>query len=162
VMRKYRLDQKVAGQGLVEFTLILPILLLALMGIIEFSRLLATYIGVNSASREAARYGAGVGLTNRATLTPPYQDCDGIRAAAERTTALAALDDVVIEYDNLNDGTTALCPPSRSDVILGSRIIVTVTASFQPIVPLANLQSLTIVSTSRRTILKEVWITASW
>ena len=65
------------GQGLVEFALILPIFLTLIMGIVEFGRLMITYAGVASASREATRYGASVG-TN-ASGVEHYRDCDGIR-----------------------------------------------------------------------------------
>jgi len=45
------------GQGLVEFALILPILLLVLVGIFEFARILFIYVNVSNAAREGARYG---------------------------------------------------------------------------------------------------------
>ena len=54
--------------------------------------------------------------------------------------ALAPLQDsdIVIEYDNPATGFyTAACPPVL--LSLGDRIIVTVTVTFEPIVPLINL-----------------------
>ncbi len=44
------------GQGMTEFALILPLLLLLLLGIIEASRVIWAYITVQAAAREAARY----------------------------------------------------------------------------------------------------------
>lgn len=44
------------GQGLVEFALILPLLLLLLLGIIEGARVIVAYITVQNAARESARY----------------------------------------------------------------------------------------------------------
>lgn len=44
------------AQGLVEFALILPVLLLLLLGIIEGARVIWSYITVQTAVREAARY----------------------------------------------------------------------------------------------------------
>ena len=44
------------GQGLVEFAIILPVLLLILFGIIEFARLLQAWLAVENASRFAVRY----------------------------------------------------------------------------------------------------------
>ncbi|AEF94051.1 TadE family protein [Desulfotomaculum nigrificans CO-1-SRB] len=43
------------GQTLVELALILPILIILLMGTIEFGRIFFTYLTVTHASREAAR-----------------------------------------------------------------------------------------------------------
>jgi Flp pilus assembly protein TadG len=46
------------GQDLVEFALILPLLLLLLLGIIEFGITIFTYNTIANASREVARYGS--------------------------------------------------------------------------------------------------------
>ncbi|MEW5959564.1 MAG: TadE/TadG family type IV pilus assembly protein, partial [Chloroflexota bacterium] len=48
--------KKNRGQGLTEFALILPVLLLLLLGIIEAGRVIWAYITVQTAAREAARY----------------------------------------------------------------------------------------------------------
>ncbi|MEA1961385.1 MAG: TadE family protein [Bacillota bacterium] len=45
------------GQALVELALVLPVLLMILMGIIEFGRVFGASMVLNSLSREAARYG---------------------------------------------------------------------------------------------------------
>lgn len=45
------------GQSLVEFTIILPVLLLLVMGIIQFGLIFNSYITVANASREGARAG---------------------------------------------------------------------------------------------------------
>lgn len=45
-----------AGQGLVEFALILPLLLMLLLGIIEGARIAWAFVTVQEAAREAARY----------------------------------------------------------------------------------------------------------
>lgn len=51
------------GQSIIEFALILPILLLILMGILEFGLMLNAYLSINNASRDGARY-ASVGSTD--------------------------------------------------------------------------------------------------
>jgi Flp pilus assembly protein TadG len=51
------------GQALVEFAVILPLLLLLIMGIIEFGMMLNSYLTVRNVSREGARAGI-VGSTN--------------------------------------------------------------------------------------------------
>ena len=147
------------GQGLVEFSLVLPVLLLVLLGIVEFGRAMLIYSEVTSASREAARYGAGVGLTNRADLTPPYADCAGIIAAARRMTVIVPLNTISISYDNPDPLKAYVyngCPPPS--VSLGDRIIVRVTATYRPIVPLVNIPPLPISSEASRTILRDIWI----
>jgi hypothetical protein len=50
--------RKSLGQSLVEFTVLLPILLLMISGLIEFGFLLNYYLDLIDAAREAARYAA--------------------------------------------------------------------------------------------------------
>ena len=64
------------AQGLVEFALVLPLLLLIILGIMEFGRLLFSYAIVTTASREGARYGSAVGRVSGTTRR--YEDCPGI------------------------------------------------------------------------------------
>ncbi len=45
------------GQSLVEFAILLPILLLLLMGILEFGIMLNSFLTVNNSAREGARLG---------------------------------------------------------------------------------------------------------
>ena len=51
------------GQSLVEFALVLPLILLILMGIVEFGLMFNSYLTINNASREGARL-ASVGGTD--------------------------------------------------------------------------------------------------
>lgn len=158
------------AQGMLEFAIILPILLMMLFGIIEFGRLLFTYSAVVTAARESSRYGAASGnVDNDPTKPYYYQDCDGIRAAAIRigsiagiTNTASATNGVVIAYDK-GPGAAAVgsgCPaPGPSTVVLnkGDRIIVTVNARFVPMQGLIpSLQPMTITSTVKRTIVVDV------
>lgn len=52
--KKFRRDER--GQAMTEFALVLPILLLILMGIVEFGRIFHAYIVINEAARDAVRY----------------------------------------------------------------------------------------------------------
>lgn len=45
------------GQSLVEFSILLPALLLLLMGILEFGLILNSYLTINNLAREGARLG---------------------------------------------------------------------------------------------------------
>jgi len=56
VLKKfYRLKRKEDGQAVVEFALVLPILLLVVLGIMEFGWLFYGNIVITSAAREGAR-----------------------------------------------------------------------------------------------------------
>jgi Flp pilus assembly protein TadG len=62
---------KIAGQGLVEFALTLPLLILILVGVLDLGRLSFAAMTVTNAAREGARYGASnpgdtAGITSRA------------------------------------------------------------------------------------------------
>jgi Flp pilus assembly protein TadG len=145
------------GQTLVEFALILPAFLMLIMGIVEFGRLMITYAGVASASREAARYGATVGVN--ASGVEHFADCAGIRAEAKRVAAIAPITDadITIQYDNPSTGFfEASCPPSQFE--LGDRVIVTVSITFDPIVPLIDMGSIPMTSETRRTVLRDVYV----
>ena len=45
------------GQSLVEFAILLPVLLLLIMGILEFGLILNSYLTINNSAREGARLG---------------------------------------------------------------------------------------------------------
>lgn len=146
---------------MVEFVFALPILLLLIAGTIEFGRLMAIHSMVNSASREAARFAASAGDAGPGTRHH-YQDCDAIRAAAIRVSdPLIAIDpgDIEIEFDS-GPGTALLsppgCPPPVDQVGLGTRVIVRVSADYEPMVPLVPIDPLAISSETRRSLLTDV------
>jgi len=60
------------GQSLVEFALILPVLVILILGIVDFGMGLRSYISLTNATREGARF-AAIGSTAGAYPT----DCDG-------------------------------------------------------------------------------------
>lgn len=143
------------GQGLVEFALVLPLLLMLIFGIIEFGRLLFVYAAVNTASREAARYGSAAGDNGSGTLR--YEDCGGMVAAAQRVGILANVTVKNIAYDS-GPGTPkdyASCPPGEID---GGRhrVVVSVSADYEPMVPLLNIDNLTFSAESARTIFNSI------
>lgn len=144
---------------MVEFALLIPVLLALIMGTIEFSRLFAIQTLVDAASREAARYGAGGGDKGFGTQNQ-YQDCTGIEAAAKRVAgALIELSSVTISYDN-GPGTSQIsppgCPPPSDQIGLATRVVVGVTANYEPVVPLVPLPSRTIISETARSLLIDI------
>jgi len=52
------LEEIYRGQGLIEFALIMPVLLLMIMGIIDFGRMFYIYSAASNAVREAVRVGS--------------------------------------------------------------------------------------------------------
>jgi Flp pilus assembly protein TadG len=140
---------------MVEFALVLPLLLFLVFGIIELGRLMVIYTSVAAASREGARYGSAAGTSEY--NVPYYLDTQGIQEAVMRMTLLIAPDTIDITYDH-GPNTEEFEPSSSSDVRLGDRINVTVTALYDPILGLTPLQPFTVASTTSRTIVKEVAI----
>lgn len=167
---KQQKTQRRKGQAMVEFALVFPIFLLLVMGVIELGHLIFIYSSVYVSSREAARYGAAAGYTSSGT--PYYQDCAGMRDAAQRvgayggvtnaTLAPAAVDtthNTGVAIELWKDGATSpvdysTCPDL--DVVMGDRIRVTTQVYYEPIVPLVPIPAFAISHTSTRTILKNV------
>ena len=120
-----RIAQAPTAQGMVEFALVLPLLLVVMLAVIEFGRLLFIYSAVFTASREAARYGAATGITSGNTAR--YQDCTGMRAAAMHIGDLVGISnsDIAISYDNGTGSTIGGCPVNGlgpADITLGDII----------------------------------------
>jgi len=130
-----------SGQGLVEFALVLPALLLTIMGIADFGRLFAVYSNLFNAAREGARYG----------VVDP-KNVPGITGAARNKINLIEGDeaDIYVHYDS-GPGT----PLKAFDgVTVGDRVIVTVDANVDLITPFirAIVQQLRVETVATRTI----------
>jgi hypothetical protein len=153
--------RKEKAQGMVEFALVLPLLLLVMFAIIEFGRLLFVYSAVFTASRDAVRYGAASGSPGN--YQPYYQDCAGMRAAARRFGSLVGIQDanINISYDDGSGGSLGVCPTGATNVSLGDRVIVQVTAQYQPILPLVRIPAFPISSRAARTVLKDISISGT-
>ena len=83
------------SQGVVEFALALPILLMLLFGIIDFSLLFSAWLLIQNMSRQAVRY-AVTGEFDTAYCTDAAGTCqsnDPALTAAQNTAATAALED---------------------------------------------------------------------
>ncbi|MEE8355788.1 MAG: Calx-beta domain-containing protein [Anaerolineales bacterium] len=148
-----RRDSK--GQGMVEFAIVFPLLLMLLFGIFEFSRVMFAYSVAVSSSREAARYGAAI--QDIGGGIPQYEDCTGIRDAAKRIGRYAGISDagITIQYSNDSGIYSTVCPPSQ-EVNSGDTISVTIDTSIAPVTFFGNLSPIPINSSSSRTILKNV------
>ena len=163
--------RRTIGQGLVELALTLPIFLVLVYGIFEVGRMIFMYSAVLNASRDAARYAAAADgvRANDAGYTEYYMDCEGIRERADNVSSfvdLSASDAILISYDKGPDTTPIAisCESLRSSgthLVLGDRVNVTVTATFNPIVPLLNFGDIPVSSTTTRSIVTgvDIWNT---
>jgi len=121
----FRLDRGNQAQALVEFALVLPLLLLLIIGIIDFGRALFVYSEVSNAAREAVRYGA----VNSA-------DCNEIANRAHSLFSLAPSGSInisiFIETPNTSGGftTKGLCGTVK--IVRGDRIKVDVGTFVSP------------------------------
>lgn len=106
-------DEK--GQSLVEFSIILPIVVLVLMGMIEFGLMLNSYLMVENASREGARTGI-VGSTDMEIVSQITVVSPGLK----------------------NDRLTVNITPTESQRKSGDTLTVSVTYNYQMTVPIIS------------------------
>jgi Flp pilus assembly protein TadG len=137
-----RKRRSLRAQGLVEFALILPILLLIIIGTIEFARIFFIYVNLANAAREGARYG----------MVNP-KDGGGIANSVIDMINLVPADDTTlnVEYDS-GPGTPRI---SVDQVNSGGRVIVTLSYNVRPITPLMDPfipDGLSLTTENRRTI----------
>lgn len=151
------------AQAIVEFAIALPILLLMLMGIFEVGRMVFIYAAVTNASRNAARYASAFGLGDDGLHK--FSNCQGIKAVAIVSSFLVPLDPsaVSITYDH-GPGTSfspaLTCDAASGEdrdvfytVSSGDRVVVTVTADYEPMIKLVPIGGRSITSSTARTIL---------
>ena len=159
---------KYKGQGLVEFALVIPQILLLLMGVIEFGWLVFNYTQLYNGLRESLRYGSVPSFST----TPNYENCAEIRNAIRNTAPQLGVTDaeITIQFDpgNYGVGTStsyvADCNGAggafeflngNTSVTAGNRIIVTVNHKSQfltPIISTFDPAGFTIYFTAARTI----------
>ena len=159
LFRIFRKTQKpTRAQGMVEFALAITTFLVLVMGIIEFGWLMAVYTSVYSASREAARYGAAVGLSGNGVTYD--QDCAGMRAAAVRVGQIGQVDaaDVEVRYQGALNNASAFnsLPACPNPTQLGDKIMIRVTGTYDPLVPLIPIPTINLTVVTSRTIIKDV------
>jgi Flp pilus assembly protein TadG len=119
------------GQTIVEFTLMLPFILLLIMALAEFGGAFYTYITVNNATSEAARW---------ASVANPPGGCDEANTiqwrAREMSRGLLNCEDglttILVEYEDAAEGVTS--SPGR-----GTGVTIRVERTYQPVTPLPNL-----------------------
>src|SRR5579864_3758397 len=147
------------GQTMVEFALVMPMLLLLLMGVIEFGWLIVNYTQLYNGLREGLRYGTVAGWPS-APNYPQYKDCAGIQQRIEAMAPTASweinqvsfqggLTPVSISYD-AGDGSTQVgfCNPTTQafqtftqggrDIQTGDRIVIQISATVHFLTPIIS------------------------
>jgi Flp pilus assembly protein TadG len=126
------------GQSLVEFSLVLPILLLLLFGIIDAGRLIFTYNDVANAARSGVR----TAIVNQSTTgsntcdtTAPDAYPTGCAIASALGLALTAAD-VCVDYHDVTTPAPSPCVTNVGTPAFGSIARVQVTGHFQAITPI--------------------------
>ena len=154
-------NQGKKAQGLMEFALAIPFLMVMLIGIIEAAWMMFFFTSASMSSREAARYGAAVGLSSDGLLR--YRDCAGIRTEARRVGAFASLTNnsqIQIFFDD-GPGTPQVeyCNPNPiPDVKNGERIIVKVVGHYKPLINLIIIPPFDFKSEFAYTIMSKIKI----
>jgi Flp pilus assembly protein TadG len=108
------------GQGLVEFALVLPVLLLIMLGLFDFGRAIYAFNTVSNAAREGAR----VAIVNQGQAGGVYV---AATEAARQATALG--------LDASDPAQVQVAFPDALGTCVGCRAQVTVTYQFSPITP---------------------------
>jgi Flp pilus assembly protein TadG len=146
------------AQAVVEFAIVLPILMMLLVGILEVGRMIFIYSAVTNASREAARYASATGLADDG-VHKKFQYCDGIKERALRSAYFVPLA-ITISYDHgPGTGSFDTCSGSADVGVFVNtgttqdRVVVSVTATYEPMITLIPIEPRTIHSSTARTIL---------
>ena len=162
-MKSRRVRSRSRGQALVEFALVAPVFILALMAVIEFGRAIYTIQILNNAAREGARYaivhGASSGCPS-GPMPPGYgqNPCDpnGDRVvAAVRNQAIGVLRaspaDVGVTVRWCRKTTPiSSCPAAPGDGTndRGENVDITVSYAYRTLVPLVPLPPFTLTGGS--------------
>ena len=109
------------GQSLVEFALMVPILLLLLVGLIDFARGLQSYQALGNAVREAAREASVHGSGSSSQWGPAADDANVTAAVRTRAVGLVASDVAA----------TSTWPTGNN--ARGSEVVVGATYRFRPV-----------------------------
>lgn len=108
----------VKGQGLVEFALILPILLMLTLGIIDMARVLTTYAQASSALRDGLRQAEIIGYSEFGGI-PPYANCQNIRNTVSRV-FFTEITSIEINYRAFDDNSIKLSCGTLASIDAGS------------------------------------------
>jgi Flp pilus assembly protein TadG len=125
--------KRTRGQGLVEFAIVLPVIVLVVMGLMDLGRGIYTYNTLSQSSRQAAR----TAIVNQVTTTIKAQ-----AIASGATLGLTTSDvDVCFKTENTTkkdcSTTTDNCP--QTSRVIGCLAIVKTHVSYAPFTPVVAL-----------------------
>lgn len=159
-----QMSESRAAQGLVEFALIIPLFLVLIVAMTDFTMLIATQTSMSTGTRNASRYGATSGKNSGGIAR--YNDCVGIRQLVEHTT-LFVTPTVEIKYDPDGPGNAAAVEYCQGgiaaddiQVSMGGRVTVHSAAGYTPIAQyfLRTIPDLALESESSHSFLMDVYI----
>jgi Flp pilus assembly protein TadG len=117
-------DRRAAGQSLVEFALVFPVLIILLIAIFDLGRLVFAYNDITNAAREGAR----VGIINQTTATIKSE------VVSQATSLGLVAADVTVTYADA-DNPSSPCS-SNPPTTLECLVVVTVAYDWQAITPI--------------------------
>lgn len=126
------------GQGLVEFALILPVLLIVLLGIVDFGRAIYAYNTLSNAARAGVRVAivnqnpAGLGCASGNGSAPADSTMVSPQDCAQQAAVVLPGTTATVTYRTIDD--TAACSP----VQVGCLAVVTTTYTFRLITPIIS------------------------
>jgi Flp pilus assembly protein TadG len=140
---KSRKRPATGGQGLVEFALIVPIILMILLGAIDLGR--AAY--AQSTISNAARTGTRIAIVDQHVSTDCIAHPAVARCVAARQAVALGLDANDVALTFLNSDLQTACNP----IAIGCLAEITVTYTFVPITPVVDAitGTITMASTTR-------------
>jgi hypothetical protein len=163
VSKNLKIPQR--GQALAEFALSAPILVMLLLGLIDFGVILFSYSQASNSLREALRYAEILGASGDPEDIP-YLDCQGMRNAAKKS-FFAADHDVDLLYVKASEvpegeDETKGCDPAKKEEINdwlenGDILRIKLTAKVDPF--FIPIDTLDIEFSGQRSIVKALPIT---
>lgn len=155
--------KRTRGQGLLEFALVMPILLLLLMGIFDFSRVLITYAVATNSLRTGLRLAEVLGYQENEATVPQFANCAAMRDAINET-FFAGVPTIHIQYQKAADGSTITCTGpsvSANQLVNGDMLQIRVGTSVNLITPFISniVPNLPINLRGQRTIVNYLTLT---
>lgn len=154
------LKNKQKGQGLVEFAMILPVMLMITLIIFDAGKLTIAYASTSNSVRDAARKAVVVGFEEAL-----YSDCAAIHEVATQN-LFTKYQDVTITWTDSETGATSVCTdptsPPAVPAWLGNTDLLHVDLRgyiefFNPMLP-QPVRGVTLHFTAQRTLLTEIII----